>query len=111
LGEHIAGRAPGDYVFGGANGRPLRRATFYKAWPATTEKVGVGELRFHDVPHRQHTRRRNWRQHEGLMARPGHSSPRAALIYQHASRERDAMIAKSLSDTIASSVGGITAGA
>ncbi len=31
----------------------------------------------------------------------GHASPRAALIYQHATRERDAAIANALSDTIA----------
>ena len=36
-----------------------------------------------------------------LMARMGHASPRAALIYQHASHERDAAIAQALSDTIA----------
>ena len=30
----------------------------------------------------------------------GHVSPRAALIYQHATRERDSAIAKALSDTI-----------
>ena len=35
-----------------------------------------------------------------LMARMGHSSPRAALIYQHATRERDAAIAQALSETI-----------
>ncbi len=31
-----------------------------------------------------------------LMARLGHSSTRAALIYQHATRDRDQMIAKAL---------------
>jgi hypothetical protein len=30
------------------------------------------------------------------MARLGHSSPRAALIYQHATRDRDQAIAKAL---------------
>lgn len=37
-----------------------------------------------------------------LMARIGHSSPRAALIYQHATRERDRSIADFLDDAIAS---------
>lgn len=36
------------------------------------------------------------------MARIGHSSPRAALIYQHATRERDRNIADFLDDAIAS---------
>ncbi len=31
-----------------------------------------------------------------LMARLGHSSPRAAMIYQHATRDRDQAIAKAL---------------
>ncbi|HEY6792092.1 MAG TPA: hypothetical protein VI365_32745 [Trebonia sp.] len=30
------------------------------------------------------------------MVRLGHSSPRAALIYQHATRDRDRLIAKGL---------------
>ena len=112
LAEQIAGRSAGDYVFGGANGRPLRRATFYRAWHAAIEKVGVGELRFHDLRHTGNTlAAATGASTKELMSRLGHSSPRAALIYQHASRERDAMIAKSLSDRIAGSVGGITAGA
>jgi hypothetical protein len=33
-----------------------------------------------------------------LMARLGHSSTRAALIYQHATRDRDQAIAKALGE-------------
>jgi hypothetical protein len=32
------------------------------------------------------------------MARVGHASPRAALIYQHASDDRDAVIASALAE-------------
>ena len=35
-----------------------------------------------------------------LMARMGHSSVRAALIYQHASRSRDTQIADAISDNL-----------
>lgn len=35
-----------------------------------------------------------------LMARMGHASPRAALIYQHATKDRDASIAAALSDLV-----------
>jgi hypothetical protein len=35
-----------------------------------------------------------------LMARMGHSSPRAALIYQHATAARDAVIADAVSELI-----------
>jgi hypothetical protein len=36
-----------------------------------------------------------------LMERMGHSSCRAALIYQHASRDRDEAIAAALGDSLA----------
>ena len=36
-----------------------------------------------------------------LMARIGHASPRAALIYQHATAERDQAIASFLDDQLA----------
>ena len=39
----------------------------------------------------------------------GHASPRAALIYQHATRDRDAAIAKALSDTISAAAQAPTA--
>ncbi len=35
------------------------------------------------------------------MARMGHASPRAALIYQHATQERDQAIAHALNEAIA----------
>ena len=37
-----------------------------------------------------------------LMVRLGHSSPRAALIYQHATEERDRAVAEQLDTLIAS---------
>jgi hypothetical protein len=45
-------------------------------------------------------RRRVGKRFGKLMARMGHASARAALIYQHATRERDALIASALSDVI-----------
>ena len=39
------------------------------------------------------------------MARLGHSSPRAALIYQHATRDRDKSIAQGLGKLIADAQG------
>ena len=38
-----------------------------------------------------------------LMARIGHASSRAALIYQHATRERDRPVASYLDDVVAAS--------
>jgi hypothetical protein len=36
-----------------------------------------------------------------LMARIGHSTPRAALIYQHATRDRDQAVAAFLDNVVA----------
>ena len=40
-----------------------------------------------------------------LMARMGHASPRAALIYQHATEERDVVIAEGLSQMVRDALG------
>jgi len=84
-------------------GRPLRRATFHKAWRSAVAAVGLESLHFHDLRHTGNTlAAATGASTKELMARMGHSSPRAALIYQHATKERDAAIAKALSETITS---------
>jgi hypothetical protein len=40
-----------------------------------------------------------------LMARLGHSSPRAALIYQHATDERELLIAEDLDELVRRELG------
>lgn len=100
---------PRSFIFGGANGRPLRRATFATAWHRAATKVDLPELRFHDLRHTGNTLAASTgASTKELMARLGHSSPRAALIYQHASRERDFAIAQALNDTILKAVGPLT---
>ena len=74
---------------------------FNKAWRAAIRTIGLPELRFHDLRHIGNTlAAATGASTKELMARMGHVSPRAALIYQHATRERDSAIAKALSDTI-----------
>ena len=72
-------------------------------WPAhqTTykarEKVGLPGLHFHDLRHAGGTLTAvAGATLKELMARLGHSSVRAALIYQHATRDRDQAIAQAL---------------
>jgi integrase len=66
--------------------------------------VGVEELRFHDLRHTGTTlAAATGASTKELMVRMGHASPRAALIYQHATQERDRVIADALSDLIARS--------
>jgi hypothetical protein len=55
------------------------------------------DLHLHDLRHTGST----WSAQSGatlkeLMARIGHASPRAAMIYQHATRDRDQAIAAAL---------------
>jgi integrase len=87
---------PGDdgLVFIGPMGGRLRRSTFRRTWTKARTKVGLPDLHFHDLRHTGNTMAAG----QGaslreLMERMGHSSTRAALIYQHATQERDEAIA------------------
>jgi hypothetical protein len=59
--------------------------------------VGLPELHFHDLRHTGNTMAAaQGATLRELMERMGHSSPRAALIYLHATRERDERIASGM---------------
>lgn len=95
--------APGIHglVFCGRTGQPIRRANFYVVWNRAREAVGLPHLHFHDLRHTGNTLAASTgASTKELMARMGHASPRAALIYQHAIRERDHAIAQALDDMI-----------
>ena len=90
-----------ELVFPGTQGQPFRRASLYTAWKRATRATGLDELRFHDLRHTGNTlAAATGASTKELMSRMGHASPRAALTYQHASRERDIAIAAALSDVI-----------
>lgn len=62
-------------------------------------KVGLPGLHFHDLRHVGNTLAASTGASlRELMARMGHSSTRAVLIYQHASRDRDEVIARALGE-------------
>lgn len=88
-------------IFCGPLGAPLRRANWNERWRATTSKLGLEHLRFHDLRHTGNTlAAATGASTKELMSRMGHASPRAALVYQHATSDREAAIAKSLSALI-----------
>ena len=88
-------------LFSNINGAPLRRATFYTVWSRAMKRVGITGLRFHDLRHTGNTlAAMTGASTKELMSRMGQSSPRAALIYQHATQERDVAIANGLSTLI-----------
>jgi integrase len=95
---------PAGRLFVGPTGaiprRPLeeprhadRRGNFNRVWKAALRSAGIPPelgLHLHDLRHTGST----WSAQTGatlreVMARIGHSSTRAAMIYQHATRERD----------------------
>jgi integrase len=95
--ERFAQPGSQGLVFVGPKGAPLRRSNFRPTWNAATTLAGVPGLHFHDLRHVGGTlAATTGASLKELMARLGHSSTRAALIYQHATRDRDQAIAKAL---------------
>ena len=100
--EHLAvftGPAPGDLVFPGPKGGPLRRGNFNRqaSWPQAVAAIGARGLHFHDLRHAGNA----WAATSGaglrdLMARMGHDSEHAAIIYQHQARGADTVITKAI---------------
>ena len=91
-------------VFVGAKGARLRRANWSAMWRDATRTVGVEELRLHDLRHTCNTlTAATGASTRELMHRMGHALARAALRYQHATRDRDAVIAAALNELISPS--------
>lgn len=101
-----AGSGPDGYVFTGPEGLPLERSNFRaRVWVPAIGEVGLSGLRFHDLRHTAGTlAARTGATTKELMARFGHASPRAAMIYQHAAADRDRVIAEGL-DAMAAEAG------
>jgi integrase len=90
-------------VFVGPEGATPRRTNFNGIWRAAVTKSGVDVpgLRLHDLRHTGNTfAAATGASLRELMARMGHASSRAALIYQHATSERDRTIADALDRSI-----------
>jgi integrase len=95
----FVGEAPDALVFTGPTGAPIWRGNFNKlvGWSAAVEKVGMPNLHFHDLRHTGNTiAARTGASTRELMARMGHDSTQAAIIYQHATAEADQAIAQAV---------------
>ncbi|WP_405520661.1 tyrosine-type recombinase/integrase [Streptomyces canus] len=85
-------------VFIGSKGATPRRNHFNRLWHRACDKAGIKGLHFHDLRHTGNTLAASTgASTRELMSRMGHSTARAALIYQHASADRDRLIADALS--------------
>ena len=90
-------------MFVGPAGGPLRRSNWSKAGGRDGGQLGLDHLHFHDLRHTGNTlAAATGASTKELMSRMGHSSSRAALIYQHATAERELAIAQRLSDMVLS---------
>lgn len=90
-------------IFTGAKGAVLRRSGFQtqSRWAQSVAQAGLPGFHFHDLRHTGNTLAAGTGASlADLMARMGHGSARAALIYQHAIAQRDTMIADALSLSI-----------
>ncbi len=105
LEDHLArfvGPAPTAPVFTGDKGGPLSGQHFGSQFAKARHAVGLDNMHFHDLRHFAGTMAaRTGATTAELMARLGHSTPRAALIYQHATAERDHAIASGLDALVA----------
>lgn len=93
--EHFTSASPEGNLFIGPRGGKLRRSNFRDDWAAARKKAGIPEqVHFHDLRHTGNTlASQNGASTRELMTRMGHSTARAALIYQHMTSDRDRAIA------------------
>ena len=85
-------------LFPARNGGHLAPSTLYRVFYRAREKAGRPDLRWHDLRHTGAVLAASTGATLAeLMSRLGHSTPAAALRYQHAAQGRDAEIAKALS--------------
>ncbi|MFI7135446.1 tyrosine-type recombinase/integrase [Nonomuraea sp. NPDC050153] len=99
--ERYAEPGENGHVFIGPKGGLLRRSAFRRIWNKVQIKVGLPDLHFHDLRHAGNTLAASTGASlRELMTRMGHSSTRAALIYQHATQDRDQAIAQALGQAL-----------
>ncbi len=96
--ERFTGPSNEDYVFTSRNGTPISENTVSKSFRAARHAANRDDFRFHDLRHTCATMAAQaGATTRELMNMMGHSSNRAALIYQHATDGRNRQIAADLS--------------
>ena len=94
-------------IFTSPTGTPLRHSNFYRrVWLPALEKTGLTGVHFHDLRHagNQFTANAGANLRE-LMARMGHASTRAAMIYLHSTDERQRAIADAVDKAARAALG------
>jgi integrase len=97
MSKSISGGKEG-LLFPARHGGTLAPSTLYKSFYPARDKTGRPDLRWHDLRHTGAVLAASTGATLAeLMSRLGHSTPTAALRYQHAAEGRDMAIAKMLS--------------
>ncbi|UDM00497.1 tyrosine-type recombinase/integrase [Streptomyces longhuiensis] len=98
---HFAGPGRDGHVFLGPQGGQLRRSNFRDDWIKARKKAKItADVHFHDLRHTGNNLAASGASLRELMTRMGHSTSRAALIYQHMVSGRDREIADRLGSMI-----------
>jgi integrase len=86
-------------VFTSPEGAPLRRNFRQRVWLPALRAAGLPDIHFHDLRHTGNTLAASTGAGlRELMDRMGHSTARAAMVYLHATDERQRAIADALSE-------------
>jgi integrase len=103
--QHLAefvSEDPDALVFGTATGNYLARSNWNQTFRRAAKAAELPAVRPHELRHTGATLAAGTgATTKELMRRMGHSSPNAALIYQHAADERDGEIARALDAMLA----------
>lgn len=99
--QRFSGPAPDGLVFVGEKGAWLRRSNFTKVWARAVTEAGIPKIHVHDLRHTGNTlAAMTGASLKELMARMGHSSTKAAMVYLHAAKDRDRAIAGALGEIV-----------
>lgn len=97
LAKFVGGKRD-SLIFAADHGGHLQPSTLYRHWYKARKAAGRDDLRWHDLRHSGAVlAAATGASLAELMARLGHSTPQAAMRYQHAAQGRDKQIAALLS--------------
>jgi integrase len=103
--NHLEAFTAGDtdaLMFTSESGSPLSAASLQRAWSRARISVGRPDLHLHDLRHTGLTlAAATGATTAELMHRAGHASASASLRYQHATRDRDHVLANALANLAA----------
>ncbi|MEV0581308.1 tyrosine-type recombinase/integrase [Nonomuraea sp. NPDC050310] len=99
--QRFSEQEPDGLVFIGEHGAQLRRSAFTKIWAKAIKKAKLPAIHVHDLRHTGNTlAAMTGASLKELMARMGHTSTKAAMIYLHAAKDRDRAIADALGEIV-----------